>query len=318
MKIRAVLITVIIGLLMSGCSKSGRDQVIRIANFPNVTHAQALVMRARSTLENEMGEGVDVEWSTFNAGPSVIEAMFAGQIDLAYIGPVPALNAFEKSRGDVLVIAGSATGGAALLVTRNSGISDVGDLDGKNVAIPQLGNTQHLYLLALLKENNLSPVSEGGSVNVIAVSNPDVPGLMDRGELDAALVPEPWASLLELNHGALPIKQDGKDDATTVVLVRKDFLIDNPELVAKFLDVHHGITLEIQENATEAKRDVNAQIELLTGRALPKEVLDSAFARIVFSDEIPMESLELYAEICMEIGLLQSLPDYGQMSPTTW
>jgi NitT/TauT family transport system substrate-binding protein len=307
MKFRIVIL--VLALLLAAVNYGCADQTptIRVAHFPNVTHAQALIMKERSTLESSM-DGVTVDWEAFNAGPSVIEAMFAGQIDIAYVGPVPAINAFIKSKGDIRVIAGAADGGAELLVAKDSGITEIGDLAGKTVAIPQLGNTQHLCLLALLQKHDLSPVSDGGTVDVIAVSNSDIQGLLDRGELDAALVPEPWASLLERNSGALPIPFDGNDAATTVIIVRKDFLDKYPELVEKFLVLHSEITADIGTNPDAAKRDINAQIELLTGSLISPEILDSAFSRIVFSDRIPAGSLEEYAKICLSIGLIKSLP----------
>lgn len=307
MRIRIVVLIFVLLITSTSCGNAEKPTAMRVAHFPNMTHAQALVMKERLTLESAT-DGVSVEWKTFNAGPSVIEAMFACQIDIAYIGPVPAINAYVKSQGDIRVIAGAANGGAELLVAQNSGIVDIGDLEGKTVAIPQLGNTQHLCLLALLRKHDLAPVSEGGSVDVVAVSNPDIQGLLDRGELDAALVPEPWASLLEMNCGAIPIPFDGEDAATTVIIVRKDFLDKYPELVEQFLLSHREITADIGSNPDAARRDINKQIELLTGSSISPEILASAFSRIDFSDRIPTESLSEYAEICLSIGLIKTVP----------
>ena len=307
MKFRIVILVLALILTAANFGCSDQTPTIRVAYFPNVTHAQALIMKQRSTLEASM-DGVTVDWQAFNAGPSVIEAMFAGQIDIAYVGPVPAINAFIKSEGDIRVIAGAAYGGAELLVAKDSGITDIGDLAGKTVAIPQLGNTQHLCLLALIRKHDLSPVSDGGTVDVIAVSNSDIQGLLDRGELDAALVPEPWASLLEKNSGALVLPFEGNDAVTTVIIVRKDFLDKYPELVEKFLVLHSEITADIEVNPDSAKSDINAQIELLTGSMISPDILDLAFSRITFSDCIPAGSLEEYAEICRSIGLITSLP----------
>ncbi|NLW89429.1 MAG: ABC transporter substrate-binding protein [Clostridiaceae bacterium] len=308
MKLRIVAMFLIVLIMSSGCVHSKKNQRIRVAFFPNVTHGQALIMKNRSTLESAMGENVTVDWKMFNAGPAVVESMFAGQIDIAFIGPVPAINAFIKSDGDIRVISGSANGGVGLLAAKDSGIVEVGDLDGKTVAIPQLGNTQHLCLLSLLQQNHLRPSSEGGSVHVVAVSNPDIRGLLDRGELDAALVPEPWASILQIQCDAISIPFEGKDAATTVIIVRKDFLNENPELVEQFLSEHREVTQNMIADGEAAKNDMNAQLELLTGSAIAPEVLDAAFSRIVFSDLIPTQSLSEYAELCLSLGLIKKLP----------
>ena len=164
-----------------------------------------------------------------------MEALFAGDIDIGYIGPVPALSANVKSQGDVQILAGATKGGAVLIQRKGAGIRSVENLAGKSVAIPQIGNTQHLSLLKLLKDNNLKPVTEGGNVTVNAVANADVANIMQRGDIDAALVPEPWGATL-LEQGAemvLDYQQiylEGQYDVA-VVVVRKEFMESNPELV---------------------------------------------------------------------------------------
>ena len=135
-------------------------------------------------------------WNTFTAGSSEIEAIFAGEIDIGYIGPVPAINGNVKSEGDVTVIANAADAGAVLVKGSDSDIQSVSDLAGKTVAIPQIGNTQHLCLLNLLSENQLAPVSAGGTVEVVAVENANLQNMFDQGTVDAALVPEPWGTIL--------------------------------------------------------------------------------------------------------------------------
>ena len=146
-------------LFFSSCGFSNTSDDapnVRIAYFPNIIHTQALVMKNQGTPEQTWGEKCNVTWTSFNAGPAEIEAMFAGEIDLGYIGPVPAINANIKSGGDVKIISNAADAGAVFLVRKDSGIASVKDLSGKKIAVPQLGNTQHLCLLNLLKEYDLN------------------------------------------------------------------------------------------------------------------------------------------------------------------
>ena len=194
---KKVLCVVILAMLFLcvGCVDKGTE-VVNIGYFNNITHAQALLMKSEKTLEQQLGSDVEVKWTAFNAGPAEVEALFAGDIDIGYIGPVPALTANVKSSGDVQVLAGATKGGAVLVCSPSQDISGVEDLDGKTVSIPQLGNTQHLSLLKLLSDNGLAPVTSGGSVNVSAVSNADVANTMNREDIDAALVPEPWGDTL--------------------------------------------------------------------------------------------------------------------------
>ena len=160
----------IAGLTGCGTKKSaGKTTEINVGYFNNVTHAQALYMKAQGTLDKAFDGKAAVKWTSFNAGPSEVEALFSGNIDIGYIGPVPAISANVKSKGDVSLISGASQAGAELVKAPGSDIKSAKDLDGKTVAIPQIGNTQHLCLLKLLSDNGLKTVEEGGTVTVTAV-----------------------------------------------------------------------------------------------------------------------------------------------------
>ena len=301
-------------LLLSGCGADPGQTQLRVAYFPNITHSQALVMKDQGTLEAALGESCSVTWTAFNAGPAEVEAMFAGEIDLGFIGPVPAISANVKSQGDFSVIAGAANGGSALVVRNGVEFTSLADLSGKVVAIPQLGNTQHLCLLNLLSTNGLAPVSSGGDVEVVAAGNADILNMMDQGNVDAALVPEPWASTilaqtdsrLALDHDQ--VWMDG-DYSVAVVLVSQDFLQDHPDVVATFLEVHQATTAFILDHTAEAAAIANRQIEAETGKLIDQDILSSAYQRLLITDEIPAASLEAFAQLSYEEGFISALPD---------
>ena len=249
---------------ITGCGAKEKTAQINVGYFNNITHAQALLMKAEGTLEDSVSEDVQVNWTAFNAGPAEVEALFSGDIDIGYIGPVPAISANVKSNGDVVVLSGASQGGAVLVKRKDAGIETMADLAGKTVAIPQIGNTQHLCLLELLNEHGLKTVTEGGDVTVTAVSNADVGNMMERGDIDAALVPEPWgATLLEQGAELLldydEIYMEGTYDVA-VVVVRKDFLEANPELVEAFLEEHEAATERIGQDKEMALQTINGKI----------------------------------------------------------
>src|ERR1051325_6818918 len=94
---------------------------LRLGYFPNITHAQALYARATGGFEKAVG--VPIEWVALKPGPSAIEALFGDAIDATFIGPSPTINGYVKSRGEKFVIAaGAASGGAGLVVRRDSRI----------------------------------------------------------------------------------------------------------------------------------------------------------------------------------------------------
>lgn len=306
--------------LLTGCS-TGKDTAkesrgeMRIACFPNITHAQALLMKNQKTLETKL-EDYEISWKTFTAGSSEIEAIFAGEIDIGYIGPVPAINGNVKSDGDVTVIANAADAGAVLVKGAGSEIASVDDLAGKTVAIPQVGNTQHLCLLNLLSEYGLEPVSEGGSVEVVAVENANLQNMFDQGTVDAALVPEPWGTILTASENVdlLLDYQDiylGGNYPVALVIVRNEFMEQHPDAVKAFLQAHLDATEEINRNLEDSVDVMIAEIESLTGNSYEKETVLSAFARTNVTAVLNKDALEDFADMAFEQGFISALPKDG-------
>lgn len=307
----AVAAVSIIG--MAGCGSKGGDNEVSVGYFNNVTHPQALYMKSQGTLEKSLGEDTKVSWTAFNAGPAEVEALFSGDIDIGYIGPVPAVSANVKSKGDVVILSGSSTGGAILVKRPDSGIESVDDLDGKNVAIPQVGNTQHLSLLKLLDENGLKPVTEGGTVTVSAVANADVANMMERGDIDAALVPEPWGATLLQGGAEMLLDYDefymeGKYNVA-VVVVRKEFMEENPEIVEKFLAEHEAASKAINDDKENALTIINDELKNATGKALGEDIISESFGRIGVSTELNRESVLDFAQISKDQEFIDELPD---------
>ena len=311
----ASCILVLAGLI--GCGKEESATEIHVGYFNNVTHPQALLMKAEGSLQERVGDEVTVDWTAFNAGPAEVEALFAGDIDIVYIGPVPAISANVKSQGDVVILSGATKGGAVLVTGKDSGIGSVEELAGKTVAIPQIGNTQHLCLLELLNEHGLKTVTEGGDVTVTAVSNADVGNMMERGDIDAALVPEPWgATLLEQGAELLldydEIYMEGTYDVA-VVVVRKDFLEANPELVEAFLEEHEAATERIGQDKEMALQTINGELQNATGKSLSDSIITEAFERIRVSTELNKESIMGFAAISKEEAFIDETPEEGNL-----
>jgi NitT/TauT family transport system substrate-binding protein len=283
---------------------------VRAGYFPNVTHSQALVGRARGRFEQALGPGALIDWKVFNAGPSVIEALFAGALDLAYVGPNPAIAGYVRSKGEALrVIAGATSGGAALVVRSAAGIAKPEDFHGKKIATPQLGNTQDVALRAWLQAHNLKTREKGGDVLVIPIANPDQLTLFLKGEIDAAWAPEPWAARLiqEANARLFVDERDlwpNRQFVTAHLIVRTSFLREHPDVVKNWLRAHVELTEWINAKPTEAKQIVNQQIQKDTGKALPPKVLDESFSRLQATYDPIRSSLLTSAQQAYDAGFL--------------
>jgi len=288
---------------------------LRLGYFANITHSQPLVGLNNGIFAEQLGENVTIEEKTFNAGPSVIEALFAGEVDASFIGPNPAINGYIQSGGEALrIVAGATSGGALFVVDPESGIAQPEDLNGKKIASPQLGNTQDVALRAWLTENGLGAKESGGEVDVQPIANSDTLALFQQGELDGAWVPEPWGTrLIQEAGGEVFLNEselwpDGKY-VTTHLIVSTDFLEKRPDVVEGLVRATVKTTEWINENPEEAKTLVNAQIEEISGAALPQAVIDAAWENIEITYDPIASSLVKSAENAFELGYLEEEPD---------
>lgn len=288
---------------------------LRLGYFANVTHAPALVARQLLLFEGLLGkEGTTVEYSTFNAGPTVIEAMKGGALDCSYIGPNPAVAGFVSTQGQLLrVVSGATSGGAQLVV--NPSINSVADLRGKKIATPQLGNTQDVALRAYLKENGFATsVAGAGDVLIIPTENAQSLTLFRRGDIDGAWVPEPWASRMVLEGGAKVLVDEktlwpNQQFVTTHIICSKAFLDKYPGTVRTLLQANNSAIRYIATNVAKSKDLVQEQITKLTGKPLPDSVITRSWGNLRFTwDPLPT-TLKKSAEDAVYAGLLQLPPN---------
>lgn len=294
----------------SGAEHDDTLDSITIGYFPNVTHAPAIVGLAEGIYQDALGEDVMIKTATFNSGTEEIEALFAGGIDIGFIGPSPTVTGWQKSNGEALhVIAGAAANGAALVVTDD--ITSVADLKGKTIASPSLGNTQDVALRYWLKEEGYTTDAQGGGdVLIQPQDNATALTALQTGSIDGAWVPEPWATrMLEEVEGAHvlvdePDLWEGGKFVTTNVIVRTDFLNEHPVAVKNFLE---GLlnTLDSMNDDTEAAQQIVAdQIGSISGSKPNEEQLAKAWQNVVFTADPLASTLVLQAQHAIDLGLL--------------
>jgi NitT/TauT family transport system substrate-binding protein len=297
---------------------------VRVGFFPNITHAQALIGKSDGWFQNALGSSVKVEWTAFNAGPSAIEAIFAGAIDMAYTGPNPSISGYVKSDGQALrVVAGATSGGASLIVRGDSGINKPEDFHGKRIASPQQGNTQDVALRYWLSQHGMKTTDKGGDVQVIPIANADQLTLFLRKQIDAAWAPEPWATrLIHEAGGRLFLDErslwpDGQF-VITELNVNEKFLSQHPDIVEKWVRAHVDVTEWINQHPAEAHRKINDQIQKETGKALPLDMVEEAFNRMQVTYDPIRSSLLTSADRAFAAGFLGKIkPDLSGLYDLT-
>lgn len=320
-------LTILLFLVVAGMTGCGREPekkqgstaagVIRVGYFPNLTHAQALAGLARGDFATTLGPNVKIETTVFNAGPSVIEALFAKRIDLAYVGPNPAINGYVQSRGKALrIVAGSMSGGAALVVRGDAGIRTPEQLDGKRIASPQLGNTQDVALRSFIAKHGLKPRENGGTVQIVPTPNAQIIDLIKTKQLDGAWVPEPYVSRLVVEAGCSVLVDErdlwpNGDFVAAHIIVSTDYLEAHPDVVKAWIDAHVAVTQWLVANPTEAKQVINGEVGKLSGKPLSNEVLDAAWARMRPTWDPIFPSLFAVADAAHRAGFLREQTGLG-------
>ncbi|MBC2908268.1 aliphatic sulfonate ABC transporter substrate-binding protein [Streptomyces cupreus] len=296
----------------AGAEKLSADEV-RIGYFPNLTHATALVGVEEGIFQKELG-GTTIKSSTFNAGPSEIEALNSGSIDIGWIGPSPAINGYTKADGTNLrIISGSASGGVKLVVNPDK-IKSLKDVKGKKIATPQLGNTQDVAFLNWIAEQGwtVDAQSGKGDVSVVRTDNKVTPDAYKSGSIDGAWVPEPTASKLVAEGGKVLLDEadlwPDKKFVITNIIVSQKFLKEHPDVVEAVLRGSVKTNAWINANPDKAKASANKALEQESGKALPAEVIDPAWKSITFLDDPLASTLNTEAEHAVQAGLLEQ-PD---------
>lgn len=260
---------------------------LKLGYFANVTHALPVVGVQQGFYAKEL-KNTELKTQVFNAGPAAVEALNAGAIDAAYLGPNPAINSYVKSKGaSISIVAGAASGGAQLVVKPE--LNKAQDLKNKVLATPQLGGTQDVALRNWLADNGLKVATNGGNdVTINPTDNAQTLKLFQEGKLDGAWLPEPWASRLVLQAGAKVLVdekdlwQDGKFP-TTILVVNKTFLKENPAAVKALLTAQLNTQDWLAANENQALKATNDGLKQAAGATLPDEVLSRALGNLTFT-----------------------------------
>ncbi|MDC0242717.1 ABC transporter substrate-binding protein [Nitrosopumilus sp.] len=306
----AVIILGSIAAIVLNSNEKLNENNLRIAYFPNVGHVIPIVGIEKGFFLEKIDSDAEIESRIFDSGPQVIESLFANSVDIAYVGPGPAINGFLNSENkNIKILSGAASGGASFIVHPNSEINSASDFIGKKIAAPQIGNTQDVSLRHYLSENNLKSAEKGGSVIVYNISNPDIYTLFVKGEIDGAWVAEPWATILEteLNGNRLFFEEDlwpNKQFASVLLIVNSNYAEENPEIISNFLLSHHQTVNWINENPIETRDIFNSFLKSHLGQSLSDDVVDISLSNLEITSDPVSDSVYSFAEKADALGYL--------------
>jgi NitT/TauT family transport system substrate-binding protein len=318
MKTKTLMAVIGTVALFVQAARAEEKTVIRFGHFPNITHAQGVIAHALSRqgkgwFEERLGPNVEIQWFTYNAGPSAMEAIFAGSIDLTYVGQGPATNAHFKSNGEeIRVISGAANAGAALVVKTDSPIKTPADFRGKKIATPQLGNTQDISCRAWLKAQGFKVTQTGGDVIVVPTNNPDQLALFQSGGVDAVWTVEPWVTRLEREAKARVFLED-KDVITTWLVSSVKFLKEKRDFAQKIVRANAELTQWIAANEAEAQKLLIEELKAETKADFPPDAVAQAWKRVKFTTEVSPELVAKAVQDGKDAGFLKGSTDTSKL-----
>jgi len=320
---RRVTAAAVVGaaLLLAGCSSSSSSSgttsstatansaasaapvTVRLGFLTNITHASALVGLKEGFFTKDLGSAGTLKATAFSTGTEETTALLAGQLDAAYVGPNPAINAWQKSNGSAIkIISGAATGGASIVVTK--GISAASQLKGKTLATPSLGNTQDVALRYWLKQNGLATTSTGGGDAFIKPTTPNSAAVLEfkSGQINGGSEPAPYDIEMVKDGGTVLLSETG---VTTLLVVTQSFLAAHPAVVADLLKAQIQANAFIKSSPAAAQADANAELGSYTGKPLKASIVAAAFKEITFTNNPDASSLTSDASQAVSLGLLK-------------
>ena len=298
----------------AGSAGSSAPVTLRLGFLENITHASALVGIKEGFFTKDLGKNVTLKLYPFSTGTEEATALLAGQLDAAYVGPNPAIKAWQTSGGKLIrVISGAASGGAALVVKKS--ITKASQLKGQKLASPSLGNTQDVSMRYWLKNQGLttSPTG-GGDVPITPITpNSDAVLAFASGSIAGGWEPAPYDAEMLADGGHVLVNEaslwPNGQFVTTELVATQSFISKYPAAISGLLKGQIQANSFINSNKSAAETAANAELAAISGKSLKPSILSASFAQVTFTDDPVAASLITDAQHAVSLGLLKPVSD---------
>ncbi|RPF51034.1 ABC transporter substrate-binding protein [Aquisalibacillus elongatus] len=304
------------GAVLSACGSASADgsDEITIGYFPNINHVAGMVAEEKDLYSETLPDGTEVNYKYFPDGSAFMTAIETGEIEGGLVGPGPAMNHFA-SGAEVHIVAAGSKGGTVIMARNDSGIETPEDLAGKTFISPRVGCTHDVQFEAMMKdEYGLTSDRVDGEMKHVTGKPATYASMFETEKVDAATVPEPWASVIE-EDGSGKVLVDTPDVAygetlpAAVFVTSQELAENDPDKVQNIVDAHVKATEFIQNNPEEAKEIAIKKIKEITDQELSKSVIDNAWERIEFSYEVDEQVLQDFIDSSYDLGFLDEQQD---------
>jgi len=309
-KVLLGIIAILLVGVLAGCEiGAASEEEVNVGYFPNLSHAGGIVGMSEGIYQDAL-EDYKVNEMTFPNGSLFMDSLSTGQIDIGFVGPGPVLNRYLQG-GEVVILANATKGENVLVLREGLEYNGPEDLEGLTIATASTGCTHDLLLRQMLADAGMAVEENGGTVKRLPQRPATNIGMMQQGQIDGALVSEPWASMMEAQGvGRVVVEFDevpwGGEVPATVIAARRDFVEENPEVVEAFLAAHEESVEFVNNNEEESLEILQREIKRITDQELDIETLRSSFDRVVFTPELDQQVVTEFAALLNELGFVDS------------
>jgi NitT/TauT family transport system substrate-binding protein len=301
------------GTSTSAGSGSSAPVTLRLGFLENITHSSALVGIKEGYFAKDLGKNVTLKLYPFSTGTEEATALLAGQLDAAYVGPNPAIKAWQTGDKLIRVISGAASGGAELVVKKN--ITSASQLKGQKLASPSLGNTQDVSMRYWLKTQGLTTTpTGGGDVPITPITpNSDAVLAFASGSIAGGWEPAPYDAEMLADGGHVLVNEaslwPNGQFVTTELVATQSFISKYPTAISGLLKGQIQANSFINSDKSAAETAANAELAAISGKSLKPSILSASFAQVTFTDDPVASSLISDAQHAVTLGLLKPVSD---------
>lgn len=294
-KIIIILAVILISsFLFMGCNTNEPDS-IKVATLAGPTG-----MGMAKLIEDSKDK---YEINIYTAPDQIVPKIINGEVDICAIPSNLASILYAKTNKEIIVLSINTTG-VLYIVENGDTINEISDLKGKTINASGQGASPEYILNNILEQNGLVP---GEDVNIVYHSeHANLANLVAAGEVDIAILPEPFVSLVASKNADLNIQLDLNDlwhdlygDNTDmpmgVTVVQKAFLEKYPKVVKEFIKDYKASIKFVNDNMEEAAQLIS-QHKILPSPQIALSAIPRSGISYIENDEMK-STLEQYLQV---------------------
>lgn len=257
---------------------------------------------------------VDVKEFEFPSGPPEMQAMLAGDLDIAYVGTAPPITAISQGL-DAKIIGAVNINGSDLVFRSGVAYEGPQSLAGKKIGTFPPGSIQDTVMKKWLKDNDV----DISKVNMLPMGPGDAVTAISAGKVDGVFLPHPSPAIVEMEGKGESVVASGEmwpDHACCSLLVSGKLIREQPELVEQILKTHIKATEYVNAHPDEAAQIYSNR----TGQDLNmvEHSIETWDGKWVSDPNLQIESTVEYAKVDYEMNYTQKELTKGDLFDTSF